>query len=174
DVVRLPRRHRRRETGGAVQTGRIGAGVVVAPGRHLGPARAGSAPQVEHGVEARAGAAGLDGRRARDRRGPLVDPLGGGPRATAAAPQRTRAAGRPAEGPSLSGEDGRAAAASGERGREGLSLAGRDTLLLAASEHAPPAGSRVAPSADARGDLVAARLPTLPRGGRSVRRARDV
>src|SRR5204863_584133 len=43
DVVRLPRRHRRREAGGAVQTGRIGAGVVVAPGRHLGPARAGSA-----------------------------------------------------------------------------------------------------------------------------------
>src|SRR5207247_2901699 len=88
---------------------------------------------------------------------------------TAAARQRTRAAGRPAEGPSLCGEDGRAAAAPGERGREGFALAGGDTLLLAASEHAPAAGPRVAPGAEARGDLVAARLPTLPRDGGSVR-----
>src|SRR5439155_1025576 len=51
DVVRLPRRHGRRETGGTVQAGRIRAGVVVASGRDLGPARAGAAPQVEHGVE---------------------------------------------------------------------------------------------------------------------------
>src|SRR5207253_1265842 len=163
DEVRLPRRHRRREAGGTVQAGRIGAGVVVAPGRHLGPARAGAAPHVEHGVEGRAGAAGLDGRRARDRRRPLEDLLGGSARAAAAARQRARAAGRAAEGPSLGGEAGRAAAAPGERGREGLALAGRDTLLLAASEHASPAGPRVAPGADAGGDLVAARLATLSR-----------
>src|SRR5438445_758077 len=174
DEVRLPRRHRRREAGGAIQTGRIGAGVVVATPRDLGPARAGAAPQVEHGVEGRAGAAGLDGRRARDRRRPLEDLLGGSARATAAAAQRARAAGRAAEGPSLGGEDGRAAAAPGERGHEGLALAGRNTLTLAASEHAPPAGPRVASGADARGDLVAARLPTLPRDGGSVRGVGEV
>src|SRR5206468_2722933 len=61
DEVRLPRGHRRRDAGGAVQAGRVGARIVVAPGRDLGPARADPAPQVEDGVEARAGAARLDG-----------------------------------------------------------------------------------------------------------------
>src|SRR5207244_3545251 len=141
DVVRLPRGHRRREAGGAIQTGRIGAGVVVATPRDLGPARAGSAPQVEHGVECRGGAAGLDGRRPRDRRRPLEDLLGGSARATAAARQRARTAGRAAEGPSLGGDDGRAGAVARERPGElpGLALANRDTFSFAAPEHAPPA-----------------------------------
>src|SRR5437667_1832140 len=50
DVVRLPGGHRRRQARGAGEAGRIGAGVVVAPGGDLGPARAASAPQVEDGV----------------------------------------------------------------------------------------------------------------------------
>src|SRR5439155_92478 len=75
DEVRLPRGHRRRDAGGAEQAGRVGAGVIVAPGRDLGPARAHPAPQVEDGVERGGRAARLDGRRARDRRGPLEDLL---------------------------------------------------------------------------------------------------
>src|SRR5207247_4555327 len=59
DEVRLPRRHRRRDAGGAEQATRVGTRIVVAPGRDLGPARARPAAQVEDGVEARAGAARL-------------------------------------------------------------------------------------------------------------------
>src|SRR5881296_3234869 len=84
--------------------------VVVAPGGDLGPARAASTPQVEDGVEGGAGAARLDGRRARDRRRPLEDLLGRGSRAAAAAGQRARAARCPAEGSPLRGDDGRAGA----------------------------------------------------------------
>src|SRR5436309_573161 len=74
-------------------------------------ARAGSPPNEEHRVEHRGGTTGLDVRHPRDRRGPLVDPLGGGPRAAAAAHQRARAAGRAAEGPPRGGNDDRAATA---------------------------------------------------------------
>src|SRR5207302_432459 len=151
DEVRLPRGHRRRDAGGAEQATRVGARIVVAPGRHLGPARADAAAQVEDGVEARAGAARLDGRRARDRRRPLIDPLGRVPRAAAAARQRARAARRAAEGPARRGDDGRAAAVPRQRGGDltGLALADRDTLSLAAPEHALPARPGVAPGGDA-------------------------
>src|SRR5216117_2188703 len=48
----------------------------------------------------------LDGRRARDRRGPPEDLLGRAFRVAAAARQRARAARRAAEGPALRGDDG--------------------------------------------------------------------
>src|SRR5439155_397607 len=97
----------RREARGAEEARRVGARIVVAP--DLGATRAHPAAQVEDGVEARARAAGFDGRRARDRRRPLEDLLGRGTRAAAAAGQLTRAARRAAEGSSLDRDHGRVA-----------------------------------------------------------------
>src|SRR5205809_98612 len=56
----------------------------------------------------------------------------------------------------------------------GLAVADGDTLCRPAPEHAPPTLPAMAPGADARRDLVAARPPTLPRDGRRVRGARAV
>src|SRR5213076_1964671 len=116
DVVRLPRRHRRRDAGGTVRARRVGAGVVVASQGDLGAGPASAASHVEDSVVARVTPAGLDRRRARDGWGPLEDPLWRNPRAPAAAPLRAGAARRAAEGPALRGDDGRAAAAPGEGG----------------------------------------------------------
>src|SRR5204863_49691 len=76
----------------------VRAGVVITAARDLRPGT-GRATDIEDRVEARAGAASLDRRRARDRRSPLEDLLGRGARVAAAAGLRARAARRAAEGP---------------------------------------------------------------------------
>src|SRR5207245_10438897 len=130
----------------------------------------------EDASEARSGAPPLHHALPLYRRRPPEDPLGRGPRAAAAARERARAARRAAEGPALRGNDGRAAAGprEGGGGLPGLALADRDPFLPAALERASPACPGVALGGDARRDLVAAHLPTLPSERRSVRGSRDV
>src|SRR5205814_66520 len=106
DEVGRPGRYVGGELRGADEARAVRAGVVITAARDLRPGT-GRATDIEDRVEARAGAARLDRRRARDRRGPLEDPLGRGTRVAAAARLRTRAARRAAEGPPLGGDRGR-------------------------------------------------------------------
>ena len=76
--------------------------------------------------------------------------------------------------PGAGREGGRGLQREGTEALADTTLADRDPFPHAALECALPACPGAAPGGDARGDVVAARPPTLPPDGRSVRGGRNV